>query len=142
MSSKRNDLFGKELSSFFKAAVSALEDVGEQVVHNSKAGKATIDVQLLKRQRDKALARLGELVLLQMQAGGAAPEGAAPVAAEIAQIDAQLQEARAEADKLFSVADRASSDRKSEPPKPASDRTSAPPKPASDRTPAAEADDE
>jgi hypothetical protein len=123
MSSKRNDLFGKELSSFFKAAVSALEDVGEQVVHNSKAGKATLDVQLLKRQRDKALVRLGELVLLQVQAGGAAPEGGAPVVAEIAQIDAQLQEARAEADKLFSVADRAGSDRKSEPPKPADDRT-------------------
>ena len=128
MSSKRNDLFGKELSSFFKAAVSALEDVGEQVVHNSKAGKATLDVQLLKRQRDKALARLGELVLLQVQAGGAAPTDGAPVIAEIAQIDAQLQEARAEADKLFSVA---SSDRKSEPPRP-----------ASDRTPAADSDDD
>lgn len=128
MSNKRNDLFGKELSSFFKAAVSALEDVGEQVVHNSKAGKATIDVQLLKRQRDKALARLGELVLLQVQAGGAAPEGGAAVIAEIARVDAQLQEAQAEADKLFSVA--------------ASDRKSEPPRAASDRSPAAATDDD
>lgn len=141
MSSKRNDLFGKELSSFFKAAVSALEDVGEQVVHNSKAGKATLDVQLLKRQRDKALARLGELVLLHVQSGGGAPEGGASVIAEIAQIDAQLQEARTEAEKLFSVTDRAATERKSEPPRPASDRT-APPTAASDRTPADDADDE
>lgn len=128
------DALGKELSSFFKAAVSAFEDVSEQVVQSGKAGKATIDVQLLKRQREKAVAKLGELVLAHIAAGGTAPPAGESVVAEVASIDAQLKQAQTEADKLFTIgdtigtprADRASGDRtqpptahKTEPTKPA-----------------------
>ena len=128
------DALGKELSSFFKAAVSAFEDVSEQVVQSGKAGKATIDVQLLKRQREKALAKLGELVLAHVAAGGTPPPAGESVVAEIATIDGQLKQAQTEADKLFTIGDtigiprpdRAPGDRtqpptdhKTEPPKPA-----------------------
>ena len=97
------DVLGKELSSFFKAAVSAFEDVSEQVVQSGRAGKATIDVQVLKRQREKALVRLGELVLTSVEAGGAAPAGGDVVVSEIAALDAQLKQAQLEADKLFVI---------------------------------------
>ncbi len=99
------DVLGKELSSFFKAAVSAFEDVSEQVVQSGRAGKATIDVQVLKRQREKALVRLGELVLTSVEAGGAAPAGGDVVVSEIAALDAQLKQAQLEADKLFVITD-------------------------------------
>lgn len=127
------DALGKELSSFFKAAVTALEDVSEQVMQSGKAGKATIDVQVLKRQRDKALAKLGELVLTHVATGGSPPPAGETVVAEIATIDAQLKQAQAEADKLFTIgdsfgapkADRAAADRTQPPTDHKSDPSSA-----------------
>lgn len=97
------DVFSKELGSFFKAAQAAFEDVSEQVVASSKAGKATIDVQVLKRQREKALVRLGELVLTHVETGGTPPAGGEALIAEITGLDADLKTAQAEADKLFAI---------------------------------------
>ena len=121
-----SDRLGKELSSFFKAAVSAFEDVSEQVVQSGRAGKATIDVQVLKRQREKALVRLGELVLTHLDTGGTAPPGGDVVVTEIAGLDAQLKQAQQEADKLFTIGDplagfgkKADGAAKTEPPQPA-----------------------
>jgi len=132
------DALGKELSSFFKAAVSAFEDVSEQVVQSGKAGKATLDVQLLKRQREKALVKLGELVLTHIATGGTAPPAGDALVAEVAALDAQLKQAQTEADKLFTLgdtigvprADRAAGDRTEPPGDRKTDHKTEPPKPA------------
>jgi hypothetical protein len=117
MASKRSgDMLGKELSSFFKTAVSALEDVSEQVLRSGQAGKATLDVQLLKRQRDKALARLGEVLLDEHERGVALPAAADDLIADVKKIDAQLQDAKAEADKLWKAGEAPGKDPSAAPP--------------------------
>jgi phosphatidylserine/phosphatidylglycerophosphate/cardiolipin synthase-like enzyme len=109
MASKRSgDLLGKDLSSFFKSAVSALEDVSGQVLRSGQAGKASLDVQLLKRQRDKALARLGEVLLDEHDRGVALPAAADDLIADVKKLDVQLQEAKVEADKLWNAGDSTS----------------------------------
>ena len=55
------DSIGRELSTFFKQAVETFDEVKESVLKGSSATKATVDAQLLKRSRDRLLARLGEV---------------------------------------------------------------------------------
>jgi hypothetical protein len=98
---KRGDQLGKDLSSFFKQAVSALEDASEQLVKSGQAGKASLDVQLLKRQREKALARLGEVLFDEHERGVALPPAADDLLAEVKKLDARVKEAQAEADALW-----------------------------------------
>jgi len=107
---KRGDQLGKDLSSFFKQAVSALEDASEQLVKSGQAGKASLDVQLLKRQREKALARLGEVLFDEHERGVALPPAADDLLAEVKKLDARVKEAQAEADALWKT------DQKSTPP--------------------------
>jgi hypothetical protein len=98
---RRGDQLGKDLSSFFKQAVSALEDASEQLVKSGQAGKASLDVQLLKRQREKALARLGEVLLDEHERGVSLPPAADDLLAEVKKLDARVKEAQAEADALW-----------------------------------------
>lgn len=98
---KRGDQIGKELSSFFKQAVSALEDASEQLVKSGQAGKASLDVQLLKRQREKALARLGEVLFDEHARGVALPPAADDLLAEVKKLDDRVKEAQQEADALW-----------------------------------------
>jgi hypothetical protein len=95
------DLFPRELGALFKTAASALDDVKEQVVRGSQAGKATLDAQLLKRQRDKALQKLGEVLLDEVARGAPLPASCDAVVAEIKDLDGQIERARAEADRLW-----------------------------------------
>ena len=112
--SRRGDQLGKDLSSFFKQAVSALEDASEQLVKSGQAGKASLDVQLLKRQREKALARLGEVLLDEHERGVSLPPAADDLLAEVKKLDARVKEAQAEADALWKSDGK--SDGKSAPP--------------------------
>jgi hypothetical protein len=98
---KRGDQLGKDLGSFFKAAVTALEDASEQVKRSSLAGKASLDAQLLKRQRTKALARLGEIMFDEHARGVSLPPAADDVMKELLTLEADLHKAQAEADRLW-----------------------------------------
>jgi hypothetical protein len=98
---KRGDQIGRDLSSFFKQAVSALEDASEQLVKSGQAGKASLDVQLLKRQREKALARLGEVLFDEHERGVSLPPAADDLLAEVKKLDARVKEAQQEADALW-----------------------------------------
>jgi hypothetical protein len=100
-SGKRGDPVGNNLSSFFKQAVSVLEDASEQLVKSGQAGKAQLDVQLLKRQREKALARLGEVLLDEHERGVSLPPVADELLIELKKLDARVKEAQAEADALW-----------------------------------------
>jgi hypothetical protein len=105
---KRGEQVGNNLSSFFKQAVSALEDASEQLVKSGQAGKAQLDVQLLKRQREKALARLGEVLLDEHERGVSLPPAADELLADVKKLDARVKEAQAEADALWKADPRAS----------------------------------
>ena len=98
---KSDDLFPRELGAFFKAAASTLDDVKDQVLRGGQAGKATLDAQLLKRQRDKALQKLGEVLLDEVARGAPLPAACDAVVAEIKELDDQIERAKAEADRLW-----------------------------------------
>jgi hypothetical protein len=98
---KSDDLFSREFGAFLKSAASTLDDVKEQVLRGGQAGKATLDVQLLKRQREKALQKLGEVLLDEVSRGAPLPASCDAVVVEIKDIDGQIERARAEADRLW-----------------------------------------
>ncbi len=110
------DPISREISSFFKQAVEAFDDVKETVLKGSQATKATVDVQLLKRSRDKSLGRLGELLLEEVARGAALPASCDAVAREIKDLDAQIAAAQVEADKLWKSDAPKGQGSKSEPP--------------------------
>jgi hypothetical protein len=97
------DLFPRDLGAFLKQAASTLDEVKEQVLRGGQAGKATLDVQLLKRQRDKALQKLGEVLLDEVARGAPLPAACDAVVAEIAEIETQIQTAQTEADRLWNA---------------------------------------
>jgi len=101
MADKRGPELGKELSSLFKTAVSALEEVSEQVIKGGVASKKTIDVQLIKRQRRAALAELGEALFLEAERGASLPPVADELLKEVRRLDEELKTAQAEADKVW-----------------------------------------
>ncbi len=98
---KSDDLFPRDLGAFLKAAASTLDDVKGQVVRGGQAGKATLDAQLLKRQRDKALQRLGEVLLDEVARGAPLPAACDAVVAELKSLDEQIERAKAEAERLW-----------------------------------------
>ena len=101
MATKNPDPITRELTSFFKQAVETFDEVKESVLKGSQATKATVDVQLLKRSRERALARLGEVLLDEATRGAAIPAACEAVVKEIHDLDEQLTKSRAEADKLW-----------------------------------------
>ncbi|MBM4281536.1 MAG: hypothetical protein FJ137_12520 [Deltaproteobacteria bacterium] len=99
---RSDDPFPRDLGAFFKAAASTLDDVKEQVLRGGQAGKATLDVQLLKRQRDKALQKLGEVLLDEVTRGAPLPVSCDAVVAELKELDGQIERAKSEAERLWS----------------------------------------
>jgi hypothetical protein len=95
------DRFARELGSLLKSAASTFDDVKESVLRGGQASKATLDAQLLKRQRDKALGRLGEVLLDEHGRGVPLPAACIAVVDEIRALDGQIERARAEAEKLW-----------------------------------------
>ena len=104
MATKPTDSISKELSSFFKQAVETFDEVKETVLKGSSATKATVDVQLLKRSRERALARLGEVMLDEATRGARLPAAGDVVVKELRELDEQIAKAKAEADTLWSGA--------------------------------------
>jgi hypothetical protein len=98
---KPEDLFPRELGALLKTAASTLDEVKDQVLRGSQAGKATIDAQLAKRQREKALVKLGEVLLEEVARGATLPAVCDAIVAEIKEIDAQIERASTEAERLW-----------------------------------------
>jgi hypothetical protein len=99
------DPIARGLSSFFKEAAEAFDEVKDTVLAGGQATKATVDIQLLKRSREKALARLGEVLLDEVARGAAVPASCEAVVKEIKDLDAQLATAKAESEKLWKQAE-------------------------------------
>ncbi len=101
MATKIPDPLTRELSSFFKTAAEAFDEVKETVLKGGQATRATVDVQLLKRSRERALARLGEVVLDELKRGASIPVACDALVKEIRDLDAELAKSRADADRLW-----------------------------------------
>ncbi len=101
MAAKTPDPITRELSSFFKQAVETFDEVKESVLKGSQATKATVDVQLLKRSRERTLARLGEVLLDEASRGAPVPAACDAIVKELRELDETLAKSRAEADKLW-----------------------------------------
>ena len=98
---KPEDLFSRDLGALLKSAASTLDDVKESVLRGGQAGKASLDVQLLKRQRDKALIKLGEVLLDELARGAPLPAACGAVVDEVKGLDEQIARAKTDADKLW-----------------------------------------
>lgn len=91
----------RELSSLWQSALGQIDEIRDVIVRGSQAGKAKLDAQLLKRQRDKLLQQIGELVMEDHRRGVALPPGCEEHASKLAELDQQLHEAEQEAAKAF-----------------------------------------
>jgi hypothetical protein len=85
----------------YETAIGQIDEIRDAIVRGSHAGKAKLDAQLLKRQKDRLLAELGAHVLEEAERGAALPPGTEELAQKIRDVDAQIQEAEAEAKKAF-----------------------------------------
>ncbi|MCC7070529.1 MAG: hypothetical protein IT383_04345 [Deltaproteobacteria bacterium] len=95
---KKSDPFG----SLLNAALGQIDEIRDVIVRGSQAGKAKIDAELLKRQRDRALAELGAALLHEVQRGALALPGALDEAAKrVRELEAQIAQAEDEAARAF-----------------------------------------
>ena len=89
------------LGSLWQSALGQIDEIRDVIVKGSQAGKAKLDVQLLKRQRDRILAEIGALVVDEARKGAAVPVGCEDLAKRVDEIDTQIGEAEAEAAMMF-----------------------------------------
>ncbi|HEY4223034.1 MAG TPA: hypothetical protein VGO62_16870 [Myxococcota bacterium] len=85
------------ISSLWQSALGQIDEIRDVIVRGSQAGKAKLDVQLLKRQRDKLLMQIGEAVIHE----GHVPASCEELAARVVDVDKQIADADAEAQKVF-----------------------------------------
>lgn len=72
-------------------------------MRGSHAGKAKLDAQILKRQRDKLLMQIGEAVIADHKRGAPLPVSCEELAAKLDEVQKQVDHAEAEADKAFAA---------------------------------------
>ena len=91
----------REISSLWHSALGQIDEIRDVIVRGSQAGKAKLDAQLLKRQRDKLLMQIGEAVMADHKRGEALPPACEGYATNLAELDRQIDEAEQEAAKAF-----------------------------------------
>lgn len=95
---KKSDPFG----SLLNAALGQIDEIRDVIVRGGQAGKAKIDAELLKRQRDRALCELAALVLHEAEQGALAlPPACEEHAKRVRELDAQIAKAEGEAARAF-----------------------------------------
>ena len=98
---RRAELGVGALGSLWSSALGQIDEIRDVIVRGSQAGKAKIDVQLLRRQRDRLLAQIGEAVLDDNKRGGSLPAGCDLLVSRVADIDKQIVDAEEEAAKAL-----------------------------------------
>jgi seryl-tRNA synthetase len=90
-----------DLSALWQSALGSIDEIRDVIVRGSHAGKAKLDAQLLKRQRDKLLMQIGEAVVADHKRGVPLPPSCEDLAVKLDEIQKQVDEAEAQADKAF-----------------------------------------
>jgi len=88
-------------SRLYETAIGQIDEIRDAIVRGSQAGKAKLDAQLLRRQRDRLLAELGQHVLEEAARGASLPPGTEELAQKIKDVEAQIEESEGEAKKVF-----------------------------------------
>ncbi len=99
--SSRSGAGTPDLSSLWQSALGSIDEIRDVIVRGSHAGKAKLDAQLLKRQRDKLLMQIGEAVIADAKRGVPLPPSCEDLAVKLDEIQKQVDEAEAQADKAF-----------------------------------------
>ena len=73
MTEQKKTAAAPDLSSLWQSALGQIDEIRDVIVKGSHAGKAKLDAQLLKRQRDKVLQQIGEAVIADHKRGVALP---------------------------------------------------------------------
>lgn len=95
---KKSDPFG----SLLNAALGQIDEIRDVIVRGGHAGKAKIDAELTKRQRDRALVELATALLHEVERGALAlPPGCEELATRVRDLDRQIAEAEREAARAF-----------------------------------------
>lgn len=95
---KKSDPFG----SLLNAALGQIDEIRDVIVRGGQAGKAKIDAELLKRQRDRALCELASALLHEVEQGALSlPQGCEEPAKRVRELDAQIAKAEREAASAF-----------------------------------------
>ena len=89
------------LASLWQSALGQIDEIRDVIVRGSQAGKAKLDVQLLKRQRERLLTQMGAAVLDDAQRGVALPGSCEELGKRVLEIDQQIADAEAEAHKAL-----------------------------------------
>lgn len=95
---KKSDPFG----SLLNAALGQIDEIRDVIVRGGQAGKAKLDAELLRRQRDRALVELGLALLLEVERGALAlPLSCEQAAARVRELDQQIEKAERDAARAF-----------------------------------------
>lgn len=95
---KKSDPFG----SLLNAALGQIDEIRDVIVRGGQAGKAKIDAELLKRQRDRALCELATSLLHEVDRGALAlPSALDEPAKRVRELEAQIAKAEEEAARAF-----------------------------------------
>jgi hypothetical protein len=90
------------LSSLWQSALGQIDEIRDVIVRGSQAGKAKLDVQLLKRTRDKVLQQLGERLVEEHRRGAAPlPEGCEDLVKKLEETEKQIEDGEREAAAAF-----------------------------------------
>ena len=93
----------KELNSLWQSTIDQFDEIKNAIVRSSQAGKARLDAQFLKRQRERLLTKLGEDVLRAASLGEIAlPATCTETARRITELEEQIASEEAEAARLMS----------------------------------------
>lgn len=92
-----------DFSSLWQSALGQIDEIRDVIVRGSHAGKAKLDAELLKRQRDKLLMHIGEAVIDDHKRGATSslPPSCEELAKKLEDVQRQIDEAEAEAKKVF-----------------------------------------
>ncbi len=95
---KKSDPFG----SLLNAALGQIDELRDVIVRGGQAGKAKIDAELLKRQRDRALCELATALLHEVEQGAVTlPPSCEEPAKRVRELDAQIEKAETDAARAF-----------------------------------------
>ena len=90
------------LAALWQSALGQIDEIRDVIVRGSHAGKAKIDVQLLKRQRDRLFGQIGVALIDDVKRGASTlPSSCEEMARRVADIDKQIADAEADADRAL-----------------------------------------
>jgi hypothetical protein len=92
----------KELNQLWQSTIDQFDEIKNAIVRSSQAGKARLDAQFLKRQRERLLTKLGEDVLAAEARGELQlPDACAETARRVHELEEQIRAEEAEAARLI-----------------------------------------